>query len=273
MARFSDITDARSVDLMRRLLRDHVWPYRGLLALSGVFMTIVAAMTAATAWLLDPVINDIFVEKNGSLLWLIGGAVFGAFLIKSLAAFAQEALIGLVGQRIIADTQNLLYQHLLYQDMSELSSRHSATLLSHFTFDINAMRLAVSQALVAIGRDSLSILFLVGVMFYQDWLLACIAFVVGPLSVAPVNQIGKKLRRNSSETQTRMGEFSTLLSQSFQGMRVIKADGMEAMERRRAAVLIELIRALTVKAAVARAAKSVAQLPSRRLPQQRTPTA
>ena len=254
MTRLSDITDARSCDLMRRLLRDHVWPYRGLLALSGVFMTIVAAMTAATAWLLDPVINDIFVNKNDSLLWLIGGAVFGAFLIKSVAAFAQESLIGLVGQRIIADTQNLLYRHLLHQDISALSDRHSATLLSHFTFDINAMRLAVSQALVAIGRDSLSILFLVGVMFYQDWLLACIAFIVGPLAVAPVNYIGKKLRRNSSETQARMGEFSSFLSQSFQGMRVIRAYGMETAEKHRAAVLIGLIRDLSIKAAVARAA-------------------
>ena len=179
-------------------------------------MIAVAAATALTAWMIDPVINELFVKQDDSNLVWISLAVFGTFMIRSLATYAQDVMIAFTGQRIVADTQTRLFRHLLNQDVQTLQTDHSATLLSRFTYDINMMRFAVSDAVVVIGRDSLTIVFLVGLMFYQEWLLASIAFVVAPLSSYPIQLLGKKVRKITRQTQEEMGELTTQLAQTFQ---------------------------------------------------------
>jgi subfamily B ATP-binding cassette protein MsbA len=249
-----DLADGRSLGLLRRLVGEAVRPYLGRMALAVVCMVAVAATTAATAWLMDPVVNEVFVERNAGLLWLVGGAVLVVFLLKSLASYFQETLLSSVGGRVIADLQKRLFTHLAGHDVSLLQASHSGALISHFTYDINAMRNAVSNALVGLGRDVLSVIFLVGVMFYQEWLLACISLVVAPLTIVAIQRLGKRMRRVSGQTQDEMGALTTMLSQAFQGIRVIKAYGMEAYEASRIAALVERIFGLTFRAARVRAA-------------------
>jgi subfamily B ATP-binding cassette protein MsbA len=248
------LTEERSWRLLRRLLAEAVRPYWLPMAISLVCMGAVAATTAATAWLMDPVVNQVFVERKREMLWLVGGAVVGTFVLKSLASYFQEALLSWVGLKVIADMQNRLFRHLIGHDVAMIQSRHSGQLLSHFTYDINAMRNAVSNALVGLGRDSLSVVFLVGVMFYQEWLLACISLVVAPLTILPIQRLGKRMRRVSGQTQDEMGLLTTSLSQAFQGIRVIKAYGMEAWESSRVAAQVERILTLTYRGARVRAA-------------------
>jgi subfamily B ATP-binding cassette protein MsbA len=244
----------RSWALLRRLLAEAVRPHWLSMAGAALCMIAVAATTAATAWLMDPVVNEVFVERNRDMLWLVGGAVLATFVVKSFASYFQEALLSLVGLRVIADMQNRLFRHLIGHDVALIQSRHSGALLSHFTYDINAMRNAVSNALVGIGRDTLSIIFLVAVMFYQEWLLACISLVAAPLTILPIQRLGKRMRRVSGQTQDEMGLLTTSLSQAFQGIRVIKAYGMEAWESRRVAAQVASILRLTYRAARVRAA-------------------
>ncbi|TVR99107.1 MAG: ATP-binding cassette domain-containing protein [Rhodospirillales bacterium] len=249
-----DLSDERSWRLLRRLVRELVRPYLPTLAVAVVFMAVVAATTAATAWLLDPVVNKVFVARDPAALWLVGGAVLAVFAVRSAAAFLQEVLIARVGQRVIADTQDRLFGHMLAQDVALFQARHSGALLSHFTYDINAMRTAVSNALVGLGRDALSVLFLVGVMVYQDWLLALITLVVAPLTIYPVQQLGRRMRQVSARTQEEMGVLTTTLSQTFQAIRMVKAYGLEAYERAKVGRMIESLFALTYHAAKVRAA-------------------
>jgi subfamily B ATP-binding cassette protein MsbA len=248
------VADTSSVALIRRLLAEAVRPYLWQIVLGMVFMALVAATTAATAWLMDPVVNKVFIQKSGAMLWLVGGAVLGTFLLKSVASYAQEVVLSRVGLRIVADTQRRLYAHLLDQDMAVFQSRHTGELISHFTYDIGAMRAAVSNALIGLGRDTLSLIFLIGVMVYQEWTLSLIALVVAPATIIPIERLGKRMRKVSVQTQDEMSRFNTLLSQSFQGIRVIKAYGMEAYESDRAGGLIETLFDLTVKAVRVRAA-------------------
>ncbi|HIJ38454.1 MAG TPA: ATP-binding cassette domain-containing protein [Rhodospirillaceae bacterium] len=231
---------------MRRLLVEAALPYGWMLLAAGICMGVVAGMTTATAWLLDPVVNKVFVEKDGTMLWLIGSAVFGVFAVKSLASYAQEVLLANVGQRIISDTQNRLFGHLLGLDVGLFQSRPTGSLVSHFTYDINAMRTAVSSAVVGIGRDALSVIFLVALIFYQDWLLASISLVAAPLSVYPIQRLSKRMRRVARQTQEEMGSLTTALSQTFQGIRVIKAYRLEAFEQSRVKGLVDSLCRLAI---------------------------
>jgi subfamily B ATP-binding cassette protein MsbA len=248
------LADERSVKLMRRLLAEAVRPYLRILIVAGLCMAVVAAATAASAWLLDPVVNKVFVERDRSMLWLIGGAALAVVLLKSIASYAQESLLAYVGQRIIADTQNRLYSHIIRQDVALFQARHSGTLISHFTYDINAMRAAVTNAVVGIGRDALSVIFLIGVTFYQDWLLASVSMILVPLAVYPIQRLSKRMRRVSTQVQEEMGSLNTALSQSFQGIRVVKAFALESAEESRVARLVESLFRLSVHAARAQAA-------------------
>lgn len=242
------LADERSIALMRRLFREAARPYLRYMAAAVLCMAVVAGSTAATAWLLDPVVNKVFIEKNGSLLWVIGGAVLGVFAAKSLASYLQDVLLSHVGQSIIADTQNRLFSRIVEQEVGLFQARASGSLVSHFTYDINAMRIAVSNAFIGLGRDALSVIFLVGVTFYQDWKLACVSLIVAPLSVVPVQRLSRRMRRIARQTQEEMGGLNTLLSQIFQGIRVIKAFRLEDEERSRVAKMVASLRGLAISA-------------------------
>ncbi|HUC61124.1 MAG TPA: ABC transporter transmembrane domain-containing protein [Alphaproteobacteria bacterium] len=246
--------DSHSMALMRRLLVEAVKPYAGRLLIAAFFMGVVAAATATSAWLLDPVINKVFVQHDRSILLLIGAAAFGVVLVKSVASYVQETLLAYVGQRVIADMQSRLFSHIIRQDVALFQERHSGTLISHFTFDISALRSAMTNAVVGVGRDALSVVFLVGVTFYQDWLLASVSLVGLPLVIYPIQRLSKRMRRVSTETQAQMGALNTALSQSFQGIRVIKLFALERFEETRVGRMVENLFKLAFRAARMQAA-------------------
>ncbi|MCA8928705.1 MAG: ABC transporter ATP-binding protein, partial [Alphaproteobacteria bacterium] len=248
------LADRNSFALLKRLWRDSVTPYRKRLVVAAVCMVVVAGTTSLTAWLLDPVINELFVNQNRGMIWWIGAAVMLTFLVRSAATFAQETLVVYVGQRIVADIQARLFGHLMHQDVATLQGHHSGTLLSRFTYDVNTMRYVVSDAVVVIGRDALTIAFLVGLMFYQEWLLATIAFAGAPLTIWPLQMLGKRVRTITRETQEEMGALTARLGQTFQGIRTVKAFRMEAHEQERAGTLIRRIFELSYRSALAKAA-------------------
>ncbi len=234
--------------LYKRLLREAVVPYAGRILLAGVCMVAVAASTAALAWLMDPVVNRVFVERRADLLWPVGLAVFATFAVKGVAAYGQTVIMTRVGQTILTDLQNRLFRHLLQMDLTFFAAHRTGTLVSRLTTDINSMRVAVSTALTGLGRESLSIVFLIGIMFYQDWLLAAVAFVAFPATVIPITTLGRRLRKVTANTQAQTGAFMTLVDQSLGGIRLVKAYRMEAYEAARAASLTGTIRDLVIKA-------------------------
>jgi subfamily B ATP-binding cassette protein MsbA len=253
--RHSEVTAARQRRrLLLRLVGEAIGPFWPVLLASLLCMAIVAAMTAASVVLMKPMVDKVFVERDGSLLWLVGGAVAGTFILKSLASYGQDVLLAYVGQSVITRMQARLFRHLISQDITLFQSRHSATLVSHFTYDCNAMRSSVSNALVGIGRDSLSVIFLVAVMIHQDWVLSMVALIVTPLTLLPLQALTKRMRRVSSGIQTEMGTLNATLSQSFQGIRIIKSFGMEAYESNRVERVVDRLLRLNLRGARAGAA-------------------
>ena len=235
--------------LVKRLLKESVRPYLKWIAFALVGMVFVAGATAAMAWLMKPVINDVFVAKNKEFLLPISIAVLVTFAIKGFANYAQSVIMHYVGQRIITDTQHRLYGHLTRMDLGFFHQTPTGSLISRFTVDINMMRAAVSNALTGIGKDFLTLIFLVGVMFIQDRYLAVIAFVVFPVAILPIVKLGQRIRKVTVSTQEEIGQFTTLLEQTIQGARVVKAYRMEEYEKGRFRKIAERVFQLVFKSA------------------------
>jgi len=182
--------------------------------------------------------------------------VIATFLTKGVATYLQSSLTSWYGLRVIADMQNRLFAHLTSMDLAFFHSESTGVLVSRFTVDINLMRSAVSNALVGLGRDMLTAAILVGVMFWQDWMLAAVSFFVFPIAILPISKLGKRMRKVTANTQEQMGAFNTLLEQSFQGVRMVKAYGMESYEQSKIEAISETICNLVYKASRVRAASS-----------------
>ena len=243
----TDSADASSTQLVKRLFKESIRPYLKWIILSLICMTGVAAATATSAWLMKPVINEVFVAKNETLLFPISLAVILTFAIKGLSNYGQSVSISYVGQRIVTDTQHRLYEHLIEMELGFFHRSSTGSLLSRFTVDINMMRNAVSNALTGIGKDFLTLVFLVGVMFYQDWLLSLIAFFAFPIAIFPIVSLGKRIRAVTLDTQEEYGTFTTILEQTFQGARVVKAYNSEDYEKARVRQIAERLFGLVFK--------------------------
>ena len=242
--------------LVRRLARDNLRHYWRQLVLALFCMAVVSLTTALSAYLMEPIVNDVFIAENESMLWWVSGAVFLTFMAKGFASYGQSLLMSFVGLRIIADNQTRLYRHLIGMDLGFFHSMPSGRLVSRFLVDINNMRVAVSNALTGFGKDMLSLIGLVSVMFIQDWQLALMAFFVFPAAVYPIVRLGRRMRKVTANTQEETGLFTAILDQSFAGIRVVKAYGMEPYETTRVSGLVERIFALTIKSARIRALSS-----------------
>jgi ATP-binding cassette, subfamily B, bacterial MsbA len=227
--------------LVRRLVRDFVRHHTGKIVLSFVCMGVGAGSTALRAWLTQPMLDRIFVGREASLLLVIAGAALFLAVAKGLADYGEAVLMSRIGQRVITDVQNALYARLIRADLAYFNANASGTLISRFTNDVALLRNAAANVLAAIGKDAITVVFLLALMFYQDWVLALASCFAFPLAIRPIVKIGRRMRRVSANTQIEIGQLTTLLSQTFQGARHVKAYGMEAYEAGRANALFERI--------------------------------
>ena len=246
----------RSAALVHRLVRDFVRRHTGKIIIAFLCMGLAAGSTAIRAWLMQPVLDRVFVDRDQSILLLISGAALALAAVKGIADYGVNVLMTRVGLRIVTDVQTALYARLMRADISYFHANPSGTLISRFTNDVGLLRNAAVNVLAGIGKDAVTVVFLVCLMFYQDWLLALVAFFAFPLAIRPIAGIGRRMRRVSANTQAEMGQMTTLLNQTFQGARHVKAYGMEAYEVGRARVLFERVYALVDRANRTRAVAS-----------------
>ena len=229
----------KSIKLVKRLIKEHVRPYFGKMFIAAICMAIVAAATATNAWLMQPVLDEVFLNKNTQLLLLVPIVVMTIAIVKGLASYGESIFMEYSGEKIISDIRYRLFSHLMNADLNFFHKNSSGKLISRFTYDVGLLRASVSTALTGIAKDSMTLIFLVALMFYQDWFLAIIAFFVFPAAVLPILYIGRRIRKISTSTQIEIGSFASLLSQIFQGARYVKAYTMQKYEKRRAKKIID----------------------------------
>ncbi|HDD35457.1 MAG TPA: lipid A export permease/ATP-binding protein MsbA [Candidatus Desulfofervidus auxilii] len=215
-----------------RLLK-WVKPYSLHLLLAMFCMLIVAGATAATAYLVKPVLDKIFFEKKIRMLFILPPLVVLLYAVKGAFWYLQNYLMNYVGQRIVCDMRERLYTHMLQLPLSYFQRHHTGTLMSRILNDVTLIQGAVSGAVTRLLCDSFTIIGLIGVVFYRDFILATITMIVFPLAIMPVMRIGRKIRKISTSSQEEMGELSSLLNETFSGARIVKAFGMEDYEKGR----------------------------------------
>ena len=245
-----------TLPLLRRMIRQFVRPYIGRLVLAFVCMGLMAGATATNAWLMQPMLDRVFVAHDATLMLVIPAAIVVLAFIKGFANYGQTVLMTNVGQRVVGDVQAALFARMMRNDLAFFHANPTGTLISRFTTDAVLLRAAATDILANIGKNAVTALFLGALMFYQDWRLALVAMVVFPLAFRPLISIGKRMRRVSANTQAEVGLFMTLLNQTFQGARHVKAYGMEAYEVSRATQLIRNLVKLVNRAARIRAVAS-----------------
>jgi subfamily B ATP-binding cassette protein MsbA len=234
--------------LVRRLATQFIRRHTGKIVLAFVCMGVGAGSTALRAWLMQPMLDHIFVGREASLLIVIAGAALVLAVAKGIADYGDAVLMNRVGQRVIADVQAALYARVIRADLAYFNANASGTLISRFINDVLLLRNAAVNVLAAIGKDAVTVVFLAALMFYQDWVLALASCFIFPAAIRPVVGIGRRMRRVSANTQAEFGQLSTLLNQTFQGARHVKAYGMEGYEESRAVALFERIYRLVDRA-------------------------
>jgi subfamily B ATP-binding cassette protein MsbA len=235
--------------LIKRLFNDHMRPHIRNIGLAVICMILVAATTASLAYIIQHIINDIFIEKNKQMLFVISFGVLAIFVIKGASLFGQNYIMQCFGQRIIADMQMCLFRHLLSLDLAQIKGESSGKIISRFTNDINILRASVVILMTGLSRELLTLILLVGLMFYQSVSLAVITFFVFPVAIYPIIRLGKRMRKISNNTQESMGEFTQRLDETFRSSRVIKAYRQEEYEIKRATNAVEKIYNFFKKAA------------------------
>ncbi len=208
-------------------------PYLARLLLATVFMAAAAGLNGLQPFVVKPVIDKVFIEKDATMLYLIPFGILLLYLAKGAVEYLQAYLMGYVGQKVITDIRNLVFHRLQRQPLSFFDKTPTGLIISRIINDIAMVQAAVTDAFTAVLKDSLSIVAFVFVAFYRDWKLASIAFIVLPFATYPIVIFGRKLRRNSIQNQKAMARLTTFLHETITGQRIVKAFSMEAYEDKR----------------------------------------
>ncbi|MEY3197331.1 MAG: hypothetical protein RLZZ59_702 [Pseudomonadota bacterium] len=235
--------------IIKRLIKNHVRQYSGKLITAAVFMVICAAANAIIVNLVQPMINDVLIARDKTMLMILPLTMLIVSAMKGGAEYMQGYLVKIVGQRIVTDLQILLYGHLLKSDLSLIESQSSGRLISRFSNDISLMRGAVSNLLVGAAKHLLSIIFLIGVMIKLEPMMFFICFGAFPLAVYPIQILGKKMRKIASSAQEELGNYTAKLDESFHSIKIVKSYLAERQEVDSAKKTTEMIFEFYKKAA------------------------
>ena len=239
-----------------RRLFELVKPYWAKLALAMVCMVFVSLLTAAQAFLVKPALDGVFLKteqipqsvkniiiqlhldglllkKGMEMLLILPIVIILLFLFKGIFEYGQAYLMNYVGLRIVADIREKLYNHLQILSLSFFTKTPTGILISRITNDVNLIQGSVSNAITGLLKDVFTVLGLIAVVFYRDWKLGIIALLIFPLSIIPIKEFGKRLRKFSRKSQQRMGSITTFLHETIAGNRIVKAFNMEEYEKRR----------------------------------------
>ena len=218
-----------SIKLYRRLMgyaRPH---YPKLFAAMGC-MVVVSVTTGATAWIVQPVLDKIFLEKNMVWLKLLPFIVIILYGVRGASRFIAGYTMNIIGVHVVMQLRNDMYAHIQTLPLTFFHERRTGELMSRISNDISLMEGAVSNLLADLVRENLSIVALLVVLFWRDWQLAAISVLVLPLCVVFLYGVGEKLKNLSRRSQEKMADMSAILQETITGARIIKAFGMEDYE-------------------------------------------
>ncbi len=216
-------------------------PYTRRLLITMVAMVVVGGFNALQAYMVKPLLDEIFYKHNAQMLNLLPLGLLLVFFVKGVFYFIYSYLLEKTGQSVIRDLRNKVYAHLNDLPLSFFHKTSTGELISRIINDVSLLQGAVSYALIYLLRDLFSVIGLLGVIFYMDWRLALVSLIFLPMAAVPIVVFGKKFRRISTNYQTRIGEATSQLHETIAGMRIVKAFCMEGFEKQRFAGKMQVI--------------------------------
>lgn len=208
-------------------------PYHAKLLLAMVGMIAVGGFNALQAYMVKPLLDEIFVNHDARLLHLLPLGLIAIFFVKGLFFFMYSYLLEMVGQCVIRDLRNKIYTHLHDMPLHFFHQHPTGELISRIMNDVTMLQGSVTHALIRTLRDFFSVIGLIGVIFFMDWRLALVSMLFLPMAAVPIVVFGKKFRRISTTYQTKIGEATSQLHETIAGVRIVKAFGMEQFEKQR----------------------------------------
>ncbi len=247
-------TSTHSAKLIKRIWLEYMRPYKGTILFALFFMAIDAMMTVSFAKLLQPAMDEVLIAVQNdpskvSGIWVYVLAILVTFIIRGSAHYVHSVMMSKMSQSVIADIQTSLFSHFMVLDLGFFKRQSSGMLVSGVISDVAVMRATVTDSIVGLGKNVLTLLGLLGLMIYQDWKLSLIVFGIFPLATFFVMRLGKRIRKVSKKLQSEIADLSALLVGLFQGIRQIQAYNAEDAEIQRTGKVISNVRDLNVKTA------------------------
>jgi len=224
----------KNSEIYKRLYKDYSKRYLNKILLSVFFAVLVAASTSSIAWLLDPAIKKIFVEKDQALIFIIPLFIVIAFTIKGFALYFAKVIMISVAEEIKKILQSDMIKSLINSDTQLIDQKHSGKFISNLTYDVTHITTMLSTALLSLFKDSLTLIGLLFVMFYQNWKLSLIAIIMIPIASIASRTLGKRIGKVVTEAQEKSGFLNTYLIELFKNHKLIKIFQKEAYESKRA---------------------------------------
>ena len=227
------------LDLVKRIFKTQVKRYIPELSLTFVFIVLTSLTTAATAWLLDPAIKEIFENKNVKMLYFIPLAIVLTFVIKAFAVYGTKIVTIKVGIKIIKNIQTLMAKKFLLSDISHITKKHSGRYLSNFTSDTGVLFGVLTGVVVTLFKETFTLIALLGLMFYHDWQLSLLAIIMIPVAAFSSRNLGKKMGKKVNVSLEASDKFMKFLSEMIKGSWLIKIYQKEEEELKRISMVID----------------------------------
>ena len=227
------------LELINRIFKTQVKKYIPELSITFIFIVLTSLTTAATAWLLDPAIKEIFENKNKQMLYLIPVAIVFTFIIKAFSIYGTRIITIKVGIKIIKNIQTLMAQKFLLSDISHITKKHSGKYLSNFTNDTTILFTVLTGVVVTLFKEIFTLIALLGLMFYHDWQLSLLAMIMIPIAAISSKNIGKKMGKKVHVSLEASDKFMKFLSEIIKGSWLIKIYQKEEDELKKISMIID----------------------------------
>ncbi len=236
-----------NIDILKRLYKDYTKKYINKIILSVFFTLVLAGSTSAVAYLLDPAIKQLFIEQNKTYIYLIPGLIILAFALKGLSLYLAKVIMINVSEEVKKDIQTDMFSSLIKADTELVDSKHSGKFIGNLTNDVNMITALVSTAILNLFKDSLTLIGLLAVMFYQNWKLSLIAIIMIPLATIIARKLGKRMGKVATEAQEKSGHLNRYFVDLFKNHKIIKIFQRENYENIRSEDYVNALKDKSIK--------------------------
>ena len=238
-----------NIEILKRLYKDYTKKYLHKIFLAVFFSILVAGSTSATAWLLDPAIEKIFINKDQTLIFIIPILIIAAFSTKGISLYMAKVLMIKVAEEVKKRIQIDMLSSFIKSDTEIIENKHSGKYISNLNFDVNQITGMLSNSFLSFFKDGLTLIGLLTVMFFQNWRLSLIAIIMIPIASITAKRLGKRMGKVATEAQEKSGDLNKYLIDLFKNHKIIKIFQRENYEYLRSEKFVNDLKEKSIKIA------------------------